>query len=99
MRKPSPHAAKAYHQVLEAIATMVAGTSDGVLNLWTDELKRDNLRATFVVYAEMDSPASIRALLVDVEPPLHVPVPRRAPRCQSMSLIGRPKVPKSIPKR
>lgn len=98
IRKPSPHTAKAYRQDFEAVATLMAGTANGVRNLQPTELTRDNLRAAFAVYAETHSPASIRrcwstwntlctylftAELLDANP---------------MPLIGRPKVPKSLPK-
>lgn len=98
VRKPSPHTAKAYRQDFEAIATLVAGTADGVLELRTTELNKNNLRAAFAVYAEAHSAASVRrcwstwntlctflytAELLDANP---------------MPLIGRPRVPKSLPK-
>ncbi|MGD9620725.1 MAG: tyrosine-type recombinase/integrase [Mycolicibacterium sp.] len=98
VRKPSPHTAKAYRQDFEAIATLVAGTADGVLELRATELNKNNLRAAFAAYAETHSAASIRrcwstwntlctflytAELLDANP---------------MPLIGRPRVPKSLPK-
>jgi site-specific recombinase XerD len=98
IRKPSPHTAKAYRQDFEAIAKLVAGTAENVLTLRATELNKDSLRAAFAVYAETHSAASIRrcwstwntlctylftAELLDANP---------------MALIGRPKVPKSLPK-
>lgn len=98
IRKPSPHTAKAYRQDFEAIATVLADTKERILTLKSTELNKDNLRAAFAVYAETHSPASIRrcwstwhtlctylftAQLLDANP---------------MSLIGRPKAPKSLPK-
>jgi site-specific recombinase XerC len=94
----SPHTAKAYRQDFEAIALLVAGTADAVLELRTDELTKDKRRSAFAAYAEAHSAASIRrcwstwntlctflftAELLDANP---------------MPLIGRPKVPKSLPK-
>ncbi|MEE6140768.1 tyrosine-type recombinase/integrase [Mycobacterium sp. 050128] len=98
IRKPSPHTAKAYRQDFEAIATLVAGSAEDVLQLKATEINKATLRAAFAVYAETHSPASIRrcwstwntlctflftAELLDANP---------------MPLIGRPKVPKSLPK-
>ena len=98
IRKPSPHTMKAYRQDFAAIAALVAGTADNVEVLHTTELNHDHLRAAFAVYAETHSSAAIRrcwstwntlctflytAGLLDANP---------------MPLIGRPKVPKSLPK-
>jgi site-specific recombinase XerD len=98
IRKPSPHTAKAYRQDFEAIAALVAGSPEGVVELRTTDVTKDSLRAAFSVYAESHSAASIRRCwstwntlctflytegLLDANP---------------MPLIGRPKVPKSLPK-
>lgn len=98
IRKPSPHTAKAYRQDFEAIAALVAGSPDEIRDLRIIDLTKDNLRAAFAAYAETHSAASIRrcwstwntictflytAELIDANP---------------MPLIGRPKVPKSLPK-
>lgn len=98
VRKPSPHTAKAYCQDFEAIATLVAGTAGGVAQLTTAGLAKNTLRTAFAVYADTHSAASIRrcwstwntlctflytADLIDANPMPH---------------IGRPKVPKSLPK-
>lgn len=98
VRKPSPHTVKAYRQDFDAIAPLVAGSSDCIPALRTTELNVNNLRAAFAVYAETHSAASIRrcwstwntvctflytAQLLDANP---------------MPLVGRPKVPKSLPK-
>lgn len=98
IRKPSPHTAKAYRQDFAAIATLVAGSTESLAGLRTNELNVGNLRAAFAGYAENHSAASIRrcwstwntlctflytAKLLDANP---------------MPLIGCPKVPKSLPK-
>lgn len=98
VRKPSPHTIKAYRHDFEAIATLVAGRADGVAELHTSELTKDALRPAFAAYANTHSAASIRrcwstwnslctflftAELLDSNP---------------MPLIGRPKVPKTLPK-
>lgn len=77
---------------------LMVGSGEGILTLRTTELTKEHLRAAFALYAETHSPASIRrcwstwnvlctylfmAELLDANP---------------MPLIGRPKVPKSLPK-
>lgn len=98
IRKPSPHTSRAYRQDFEAIATLLAAAAEEVVNLQPTELTKDKLRAAFAVYAGTHSAASIRrcwstwnglcaflytAELLDANP---------------MPLIGRPRVPKSLPK-
>jgi site-specific recombinase XerC len=100
VRKPSLHTTKAYRQDFEAIAILIAGTTDAdaVADLRVNEVTKDNLRAAFAAYADTHSAASIRrcwstwntlctflftAELIDANP---------------MPLIGRPKVPKTLPK-
>jgi site-specific recombinase XerD len=76
----------------------VAGSPDAMGGVRASDLAKDNLRAAFAAYAEMHSAESIRrcwstwnsictylytAELIDANP---------------MPLIGRPKVPKSLPK-
>ena len=76
----------------------MASSADAVPNLRTDELSKDSPRSAFAAYADSHSAASIRrcwstwntlctflftAELLDANP---------------MPLIGRPKVPKSLPK-
>ena len=98
IRKPSPHTSKAYRQDFEAIAVLMAGSADAVSDLQIHELTKDGMRSAFAAYADTHSAASIRrcwstwntvctflftAELLDANP---------------MPLIGRPKVPKSLPK-
>jgi site-specific recombinase XerD len=98
VRKPSPHTTKAHRQDFEAVATLLAGSTDAVPDLKTNELNKDSLRAAFAAYADTHSAASIRrcwstwntlctflftAELLDADP---------------MPLIGRPKVPNTLPK-
>ncbi len=98
IRKPSPHTSKAYRQDFEAIAVSMAGSADTVSDLRIHELTKERLRSAFAAYADTNSAASIRrcwstwntlctylftAELLDANP---------------MPLIGRPKVPKSLPK-
>jgi site-specific recombinase XerC len=98
IRKPSPHTAKAYRQDFEAIATLAAGTADGVVNLRTYELTRENLRAAFAVYAETRSSASIRRCWSTWNTLCTFLYTAELLNANPMPLIGRPKVPKSLPK-
>jgi site-specific recombinase XerD len=98
VRKPSPHTTKAYRQDFEAIATLIAGTAERIADLRANDVTKDNLCAAFAAYADTHSAASVRrcwstwntlcgflftAELLDANP---------------MPLIGRPKVPKTLPK-
>jgi len=98
IRKPSPHTAKAYRQHFEAIATLVAGAADGVLNLRATELNKDNLRAAFAVYAETHSSASIRRCWSTRNTLCTYLFTAELLGANPMPVIGRPKVPKSLPK-
>jgi site-specific recombinase XerD len=98
IRKPSPHTVKAYRQDFQAIAALIEGSLEGVPALSTAQLTRDSLRTAFATYAETHSAASIRrcwsswntlcAFLYNAELIEDNPMP----------VIGRPKVPKSLPK-
>jgi site-specific recombinase XerD len=98
IRKPSPHTAKAYRQDFEAIASLIAGTAEGVLSLRTTELDRDNLRAAFAVYAETHASASIRRCWSTWNTLCTFLYTADLLNANPMPHIGRPKVPKSLPK-
>ncbi|AFM20555.1 site-specific recombinase XerD (plasmid) [Mycolicibacterium chubuense NBB4] len=98
IRKPSPHTAKAYRQDFDAIATLVAGTADGVVNLETTALNRDGLRAAFAVYAQTHSAASVRRCWSTWNTLCTYLFTADVLDANPMPLIGRPKVPKSLPK-
>lgn len=98
IRKPSPHTVKAYRQDFTAIATLLAGAPERVVHLTPDVITRDAMRAAFAAYADTHEAASIlrcssnwntlcdflfRGELIVLNP---------------MSLIGRPKVAKTLPK-
>jgi len=98
IRKPSPHTAKAYRQDFEAIAALVAGSAEGVLNIKTTELTRDRLRAAFAAYAENHSAASIRRCWSTWNTLCTFLYTAELLAANPMPHIGRPKVPKSLPK-
>jgi site-specific recombinase XerC len=98
VRKPSPHTAKAYRQDFAAIVHLMAADRARIGELTPAAITKEAMRAAFGAYADTHSAASIRrcwstwntlctflftAELLDANP---------------MPLIGRPKVPKSLPK-
>jgi site-specific recombinase XerD len=98
IRKPSPHTAKAYRQDFEAIATLLAGTTGEVAPLQPTELTKDKLRAAFAVYAGAHSPASIRRCWSTWNGLCTFLYTAELLAANPMPHIGRPKVPKSLPK-
>lgn len=98
IRKPSPHTAKAYRQDFEAIAMLMAGSAEGILTLKPSELTKDHLRAAFALYAETHSAASIRRCWSTWNTLCTYLFTAELLEANPMPLIGRPKVPKSLPK-
>lgn len=98
IRKPSEHTAKAYRQDFDAIAGLVAGRTDRIGALRTTELNVDNLRAGFADYAETHSAASIRRCWSTWNTLCAYLYTAGLLEANPMPLIGRPKVPKSLPK-
>ncbi len=98
IRKPSPHTTKAYRQDFEAIATLVAGQAEDVVNLEAAALDKDTLRAAFAVYARTHSAASIRRCWSTWNTLCTYLFTAELLGANPMPLIGRPKVPKSLPK-
>ncbi|KGI65999.1 recombinase [Mycolicibacterium rufum] len=98
VRKPSPHTIKAYRQDFEAIAVLLAHTPDAVAHLRVDELTKDNLRPAFATYAGTHSPASIRRCWSTWNTLCAFLFTAELLEANPMPLIGRPKVPKSLPK-
>ena len=98
VRKPSPHTITAYRQDFAAIAELLAGDRSLIAELTPDAITKEAMRAAFAAYADSHAAASIRrccstwntlcAFLYTSELLGSNPVP----------LIGRPKVPKSLPK-
>lgn len=98
VRKPSPHTTKAYRQDFEAIAILIAGAADDVEGLRTNELTRDTLRAVFAAYADTHSAASIRRCWSTWNTLCTFLFTAEVLEANPMPLIGRPKVPKTLPK-
>jgi site-specific recombinase XerD len=98
VRKLSPHTSKAYRQDFEAIATLIAGSADAVPDLRTDELTKDSLRTAFAAYATTHSAASIRRCWSTWNTLCTFLFTADQLEANPMPSIGRPKVPKSLPK-
>lgn len=98
IRKPSPHTAKAYRQDFEAIAVLVAGSAGSVVDIKITDLTQDCLRAAFAIYAETRSAASIRRCWSTWNTLCTFLYTAELLVANPMPLIGRPKVPKSLPK-
>jgi site-specific recombinase XerC len=98
IRKPSPHTAKAYRQDFEAIARLIAGSADGVAAIKIADLTADTLRAAFAVYAENHSAASIRRCWSTWNTLCTFLYTSELLAANPMPMIGRPTVPKSLPK-
>lgn len=98
IRKLSPHTAKAYRQDFEAIATLVAGSAHGIADISTTELTKDHLRAAFATYADTHSAASIRRCWSTWNTLCTFLFTSELLDANPMPLIGRPKVPKTLPK-
>lgn len=98
VRKPSPHTIKAYRQDFEAIATLLAGSADFVADLQTGELTKEDLRRAFAAYADAHSSASIRRCWSTWNTLCNFLFTAELLDANPMPLIGRPKVPKTLPK-
>lgn len=98
VRKPSPHTAKAYRQDFASIAELLAGHRAQMAQLEPSDITKDAMRAAFAAYAETREPATIRRCWSTWNTLcafLHT-----SERLQSnpMPLVGRPKMPKPLPK-
>jgi site-specific recombinase XerD len=97
VRKPSPHTAKAYRQDFSAIAQLIAeGTEIGELT--PAAITKDAMRAAFAAYADTHSAASIRRCWSTWNTLCTFLFTAELLEANPMPLIGRPKVPKSLPK-
>lgn len=76
----------------------VAGTADAVRNLRTDELTNVSLRSAFAGYADTHSAASVRRCWSTWNTLCTFPLTAELVQANPMPLIGRPKVPKTLPK-
>lgn len=98
VRKPSPHTAKAYRQDFAAIAELLAGDRVPMAQLVPADITKDAIRAAFAAYAQTREPATIRrcwstwnTLCAFLQTSDHI-------TANPMPLVGRPKMPKPLPK-
>ena len=95
-RKPSVHTMKAYRQDFIAIASLV---TDGQLDLMTvGEISKDSMRRAFADYASRHEAASIRRCWSTWNVLCTYLYTAEEIDANPMSLVGRPKLPKTLPK-
>lgn len=98
VRKPSPHTAKAYRQDFVAIASLLAGDRARIGELIPAAITKDAMRAAFATYADNHEAASIRRCWSTWNTLCDFLYNSERIPSNPMSLIGRPKVAKSLPK-
>jgi site-specific recombinase XerD len=98
VRKPSPHTAKAYRQDFVAIASLLAGDRARIGELIPAAITKEAMRAAFAAYAESHEAASIRRCWSTWNTLCDFLYNSERIPSNPMSLIGRPKVAKSLPK-
>lgn len=98
VRKPSPHTVKAYRQDFAAIATLVAGAPDRVVQMTPDAITRAAMQAAFAAYADTHEAASIRRCWSNWNTLCDFLYTGELITGNPMPLVGRPKVAKTLPK-
>src|SRR6516225_10104085 len=98
IRKPSPHTAKAYRQDFAAIAALLAGGPEHVEHLTPEMITREAIQTAFAAYADTHEAASIRRCWSTWNTLCSFLYTGELIESNPMPLIGRPKVPKSLPK-
>ena len=98
VRKPSPHTAKAYRQDFAAIAELLAGDRAQMAQLTPADITKDAIRAAFAAYAETHEPATIRRCWSTWNTLCAFLQTSDRITANPMSLVGRPKMPRSLPK-
>jgi site-specific recombinase XerC len=98
VRKPSPHTAKAYRQDFAAIAELLTRDPAQIAHLTPADITRDAIRAAFAAYAETHEPATIRRCWSTWNTLCAFLQSSDRITSNPMSMVGRPKMPKSLPK-
>jgi site-specific recombinase XerC len=98
VRKPSPHMAKAHRQDFAAIAELLASDGAKIAHLTPADITRDAIRAAFAAYAETHEPATIRRCWSTWNTLCAFLQTSDRITTNPMSMVGRPKMPKSLPK-
>lgn len=98
VRKLSPHTAKAYRQDFAAIASLLAGDRSRIGELTSAAITKSAMGAAFAAYADTHEAASIRRCWSTWNTLCAFLYTEELIGANPMPLIGRPKVPKSLPK-
>lgn len=98
VRKPSPHTAKAYRQDFAAIAELLAGDRALISELPAGAITKESMRTAFAAYADDHEAASIRRCWSTWNTLCGFLYTSELLESNPMPLIGRPKVPKPLPK-
>ncbi len=98
VRKPSPHTARAYRKDFAAIASLLAGDRSLIAQLTPDAITKEAIGAAFAAYADNHEAASIRRCWSTWNTLCAFLYTDELIQGNPMPLIGRPKVPKSLPK-
>nr|WP_240163912.1 tyrosine-type recombinase/integrase [Mycolicibacterium sphagni] len=98
IRKPSPHTMKAYSQDFDAIATLLAGVPERLVDLRPNALTKLALQTAFAEYARTHAAASIRRCWSNWNTLCDFLYSGDLLAANPMPLIGRPKVAKTLPK-
>ena len=98
-RKPSAHTMKAYRQDFDAIATFVAGgATSGLSRMSLGDITADSMRTVFAQYAETHEAASIQRCWSTWNVLCTFLYTSELIVANPMPLVGRPKLPKTLPK-
>jgi site-specific recombinase XerD len=97
-RKPSAHTMKAYRQDFDAIATVVAGDAAGAARMSLGDITTDSMRTAFAQYAETHEAASIQRCWSTWNVLCTFLYTSELIPANPMSLVGRPKLAKTLPK-
>jgi integrase/recombinase XerC len=97
-RKPSAHTMKAYRQDFDAIATFVANDGAGVARMSLGAVTTDSMRAAFAQYAETHEAALIQRCWSTWNVLCTFLYTAELIAANPMPLVGRPKLPKTLPK-
>lgn len=98
IRKPSPHTIKAYRQDFVGIAALLADGPEHIGRLGPDAITKDAMRGAFAAYADTHEAASIRRCWSNWNTLCNYLFRGELIALNPMSLIGRPRTPKSLPK-
>jgi site-specific recombinase XerC len=97
-RKPSLHTMKAYRQDFDAIANLVAGDPVAVARMPLGDISTDSMRTAFSLYAETHEAASIQRCWSTWNVLCTFLYTSELVAANPMPLVGRPKLPKTLPK-